>query len=267
MVTWLLLLAAGLSRTVVHADTLVRANPGGAAVVAGAFHRRVLDRDEEEHVDAAYVQAGVGLTLTPAYAQPGVHVEASPAPFAILRVEGSALRFSGFAQGLLRFDSATAPFGGGVLSARAGEEQAAWGARLATTLTLRARVGALIPRLEASVAAYRFDDRGPFLYESEYDTLLAQKDALVCVRALGLVRAWHAGEDAVLLAGPAVEVVRTVETRLARTRVGAVGYFVPVDAWGALRRPRVFALGGVDAVDRNRAGTPYALLGIGADFE
>jgi len=268
MVTFLLA-AALLARTVVHGDVYGRVDPDGAALVVGAFHRSVYAVDEAERLDARYVQVGGTVVVTPAYVAPGAYVEVAPAPFVVLRVGLDAFGFLGVpgGQGLLRFHDATHGFGSEALASLAGDERTGLAGRASASLTLRAKWGPLIPRVDVAASAYRFADPGPYLYESEHDTLLAPADGLLEGRAALLVQAWRAGSDSLLVAGPVVEATRTAVTGLARTRVGALGYFVPVDVWGALRRPHVFATGGVDAVDPNHAGEPYAVLGVGAEWE
>jgi hypothetical protein len=248
-------------------DAFARVAPVGIALVAGVRYKHVSSFDEEEHYDVSSVEFGGTVLACPAYVEPGVHIEYLPFPFLVLRAEGDIFKFTGAYAGLLRFPSAGSAFGDTQLNAMRGQEQGAWAERGAATATLRAKVGPMIARSETTVGVYHFEDKGPYLYESEYDTLLARSDALVDNRSQLFVQAYRGSGDVILLVGPAYEVTRSIATGLNRERVGGALVLVPADAWGDFRRPRLVIYAGVNVTDPNRTGTPFGLLGLGFDIE
>jgi hypothetical protein len=253
------------ARVIGQFDAMGRVNPPGEALSGGVAYRSVLAYDDARHHERAAWEIGAGVIVTPAFVEPGVHAELVPLPFLALRAEGNAFAFLGANLGLARFPAANSAFGDAQLATA--PVRATTGERAAGTLTLRTEIGRFVPRNETTVAYYHFEDAGPYIYENENDTLLAPSDGLLVNRTQLLVEAWRGGKDATLLVGPSYEQVRTFSTALDRGRAGAVASWVPADAWGALRRPRVLVLAGFDVVDPNRRGQPYALLGIGADVE
>lgn len=61
--------------------------------------------------------------------------------------------------------------------------------------------------------------------------------------------------------------MRTAAADLKRRRAGVMAYWVPRDAMGALKRPRLFAQIGHYLGDRNRDGEYMAAFGMGFDLD
>jgi hypothetical protein len=117
-----------------------------------------------------------------------------------------------------------------------------------------------------SFTGYHFDQSGPYVYDADLDTLLGTTDFVLASRSDVLFEL-HDGPGAeTLLLGPSVEMRRTVDTALSRTRVGAALWYVPAERWGNLREPRLYAQAGINAADSNRSGEPFSSAGFGADF-
>jgi hypothetical protein len=259
--------AAPPSHVIGSGDVFGRLAPAGTAVLAGIRYQRVFGYDEKERYETSYVQAGAALLVCPPYLEPGLSVELLPVPFLVLRAEGNLFRFNGMYQGLLRFPTAKSAFGDAQLESLSGKEQEGWAERGLLSATVRLKFGPVVIRSETAGALYHFEDPGPYLYESEYDTLLAPTDGIIDNRSQVLFQIYRGSGDATLLVGPAYEVTRAVTTKLNRERVGGAAYFVPVDAWGGIRRPHAFFYSGVNVTDPNRTGAPFAVLGIGAEIE
>jgi len=254
-------------RKVAFADTVVRAGPLGAMLTTGVYVRRTFEVDELRGFERSYLQAGLSLGVNPAYVEPQAHLEYLPAPFLALRAEAAMTRYFGANYGLLRFDSSDADFGDSALSERRGDEHSAWGQKGRLSILPRARFGRWILRSTLSVTGYHFDDPGPYVYEPELDTLLATTDLVITARSEALFELHRGPGSEALLLGSALESMRTLDTELSRTRLGALASYVVAERWGGLRRPRVYAFGGVNLTDANRSGEPVALLGVGADME
>lgn len=255
------------ARIVGFADAAVRVGPVGAMLTTGVYYRRALDVDEPSGVERSYLQAGVSLGVNPAYLEPQAHVEYAPVPFLALRADIAATRYFGTNYGLLRFDSPDADFGDEALSERRGEEHDAWAAKGRFSLVPRAKFGPMVLGSTLSFTGYRYDDPGPYVYEPELDTLLSTTDFVFLSRSEALVQL-HTGPGAeALMLGPMLESLRTIDTELSRTRLGALAYYVPSEHWGNFRRPRLFAMAGINLSDPNRKGEPFAMLGFGADVE
>lgn len=248
------------------ADLAARVGPAGAAARAGLVLHHTYGVAESGDDESSYLEGGVAFVATPATLEPQAHVELLPVPFLVLRGEFGAIRYLGTNYGLLSFDSADADFGSQVLSARKGGERAAWGTRAALSLTPRIELGPVVLRSKLSFAAYHFDRGGPYVYEAELDTLLHTTDFVLTSNSDVLFQL-HDGPGAeALLLGPSVEVRRTFDSALTRTRVGVSLWYVPSDHWGNLHQPRLYAQAGVNLVDPNRKGEPFAGAGFGADF-
>jgi hypothetical protein len=67
--------------------------------------------------------------------------------------------------------------------------------------------------------------------------------------------------------GAQYDVTWTAGLSMMRQRVAAVATVVPVDPWGPFDRARFYLVIGYVLQDRNRQGEPFALLGLGSDFD
>jgi hypothetical protein len=220
-----------------------------------------------EAVPSSYLQAGTMLGVNPAYAQASVYGEWMPAIFAQLRLQYDLYGFFGANGALLSFPSARSPFGDREIDALKGHEESGIGHRLFLQPTLRGKIGPLYLRNQTDIAYYRFDARGPFFFEREYDTLLKDGDFLLANRTHALFELWKGKTDQILLAGPFYEVTHAADAGLTRQRIGLGVYWVPVDRLWSLSRPRFYAEVGYNAHDRNRNHEPFAVFGVGFDYD
>ncbi|HET9555308.1 MAG TPA: hypothetical protein VFP50_20250 [Anaeromyxobacteraceae bacterium] len=255
------------ARTTLSADLVARAAPAGLYLALSALRRWDQPDGDSLLLRGRYLQAGVAAGSSPSLAQAGLFAEWVPLAPLQLRLQYDALLYYGAFGSLVRLPSASAPFGPAALRALDGTEESALGHRLLATPVLRARLGRLVLRNETQLALYRLPARGAFVYDAEYDTLLASRDAVVSNRLAALWEAWRGPGDALLLAGPAWEVTHSGKAGLTRQRAEAVLFWSPADRLGPFARPRIFGVGGVNVRDRNRQGDPFAVVGAGADLD
>ena len=248
------------------ADVAARVGPVGMAVRVGLVLHHTYEVDANAQHEVSYLEGGLAVVATPATLEPQAHFEYLPAPFLVLRGEFAAVRYLGVNYGLLSFESPNADFGSAALSARRGDEQQAWGIRGGFSVSPRVKLGPVLLRSKLSFTGYHFDRSGPYVYDADLDTLLGTTDFVFASRSDVLFEL-HDGPGAeTLLLGPSVEMRRTVDTALSRTRVGAALWYVPAERWGNLHQPRLYAQAGINAADSNRSGEPFSTVGFGADF-
>ncbi len=259
--------AAETTRTTVHVDIAGQVNPDGIMLSIGGFRRRIWSSDSYEGFPTSYMQTGLGMAVTPAYAKASVHGEWMPAIFARLRVEYDLYRFFGQYGALLSFPSAESPFGKREIEARKGQEESAWGGRALLQPTLFAKIGKVIVSNQTDIAYYRFNGAGPFFLEWEYDTLVGDGDIVAANRTQFLLMPWRHKGEAALFIGPYYETVRAREAERTRQRIGGVFYWVPVDELNGFSRPRVYSQLGVNLQDKNRNGEMYVTIGLGVDVD
>ncbi len=254
-------------RWILDEDLVGRYGPAGAMLFAGALYRRVSGYDARR-----------GDSSHPMFRPGSAPASTPPMPSSAPRSSGSLSPSSSSAPsrtssptsgptGRCSPSSGAVPFGDAAIAARAGEARAAIGGRGMIQPTLRAKLGPVIVRNQTDVAHYRFAAAGPFFYEWEYDTLLARSDVLVADRIQVMIEAWKRGSEAMLLVGPVYDVTHAFAAALTRQRLGLALYWVPVEAWGRVRRPRIYGQGGANLEDPNRRGEPFFVVGIGNDFD
>ncbi len=253
-------------RTTLHGDLITRLNPDGVMLSVGGHRRWISCKGDTSGIASPYLKGGFALGVNPAYSQVSVYGEWIPAVFAALRVQYDLYRFFGTNGALLSFPESGARFGKDEIDALKGKEESGFGHRIMLQPTLQTKAGPVIVRNQTDLAYYRFDGKGPFFYEWEYDTLLEDGDVLVANRTELLIEAWKGRKGALLLAGPYYEITRASEAGLNRQRAGGELFWVPVDSLWSLDRPRIYSQAGVNLEDRNRKGEAFIVLGIGFDF-
>lgn len=233
----------------------------------GILRRRDVADGESVLLRGRYALAGVSVGANPAYLQGEVYGEWVPVAPLQLRAQYDAFGFFGTNGALLRFPSAGAQFGTPQIQALSGTDRAGIGHRVMFTPVLRARLGPVVLRNETNLAWYRPSPHSGWYYEWEYDTLLASSDFLVSDRLAALAVLWRSRQDAALLAGPAYELTHAFKANLTRQRLEGILFWSPFARFGFVVRPRFLAIVGVNLEDRNRAGEPFALVGVGGDAD
>ncbi|HSB34732.1 MAG TPA: hypothetical protein VLG39_09765 [Nitrospirota bacterium] len=254
-------------QTVIQSDLAAQANPEGLMVSVGGFRRWIMDTDKNLGIPSSYLQTGVGAASTPAYGRASVHAEWLAAVFAKLRIEYDYYRFYGTNTSLLSFPSGTAPFGRADVEARKGTEQAGNGNRFLIRPTLYAKAGPVVIVNQTDLAYFHFTGRGPYFLDWTYETLLRDGDHLVENRTSFLYQAIKGPEEVSFLVGPYYEILHTAAADLNRQRAGVMAYWVPRDALGSFKRPRLFAQIGQYIKDSNREGEYTGAIAIGFDID
>lgn len=259
--------AAGAVRTSLQADLYGRVAPQGLFLAAGLQRRWMAADADSPLLRGRYAQLGIWAGSSPSLAQGTAAAEWVPIAPLQLRVQYDAIAYYGAFGSLLTFPTAASSFGPAALRERAGTERTGVAHRLQAAPTLRARVGRVILRNQAELSWYALPTSGAWSYEAEYDTLLASRDLVLFDRLAAFFEAWRGAGEATLLAGPAYEITHAGKADLTRQRIEALLFWSPADRWGALARPRLSALVGLNLRDRNRQGEPFAGLGVGADLD
>lgn len=257
---------APFSRVVWQLDGGVRSNPVGVGLVGGVYHRSVWEHDAAKDFDSRYLQLGATLQLNPSYVQPGVYVELVPFPFLVLHLEYDVQGFLGLTTGLLRFDSASEPFGTNVLDrledgARVGVAQRGFG-----QVVLRAAVSRFYASIDNQLYFYAYHDDSPYLYESDFDTLLERRDWLYNGRGQLALDVSSLDTPPVSFIGAFYERTRAFATELQRQRVGAFFFYEPPRGWLGFTASRVFGQLGINLQDRNREHGVFSAIGAGVDW-
>jgi hypothetical protein len=254
-------------QTIVQSDLAGQANPDGLIVTLGGYRRWVRAIDQDMGIPSSYLQTGIGIGTTPAYARASVHAEWLAALFANFRVQYDYYRFYGTNTSLLSFPSATAPFGSADVDALKGQEEIGNGTRLLIRPTLYAKAGPIVILNQTDIAYFHFTGKGPYFLEWTYETLLRDGDHVLENRTNVLYQIRKGPGDASLLAGPYYEFMHAAAADLKRQRAGVMGYWVPWDTAGTLHRPRFYAQISRYIEDRNRKGEYMAAFGMGFDLD
>ncbi|MFZ1986401.1 MAG: hypothetical protein WAU91_18470, partial [Desulfatitalea sp.] len=70
-----------------------------------------------------------------------------------------------------------------------------------------------------------------------------------------------------LYTGPFYEITHARDADLTRQRAGWFEYWVPVDHFWGMQRPRIYSMAAYNLQDPNRRGEIYLVLGFGMDFD
>lgn len=258
--------AAPAARTTLEFDLAGALNPDGLRATLGAYRRWTSDGGSAS-LPAPYRQVGLSLAATPAYARGTIHGEWMPHPAVQLFAQLAQYRYFGANAALLSFENGDAAFGDPEVDDREGSEEAAWGQRALLRPTLRIRLGPVLLRNQTDLAWFRFDGRGPYFLEWEYDTLLKDGGWLVADTVQALLNPWQGAGGASLHAGPFFEIARAGASRITQERAGLVALWTGAEHAGSLRRPRVYGQAGVHLRDPNREGEIFITLGLGFDLD
>ncbi len=244
-----------------YADALASYNPKGAEVSGGLEYRNSYRYDNRYDSVSSYWQTGVGMNLTPAYAQPSVHLEWMPFLAVVGRLQYDRYYYFGANGGLLSFSSAGDPYGDRELGARRGTEESGVGSRVLFQPTVQLKTGDIVMRNQSDIARYRFPGKGPFFLVQEYDALLENGGSLLANRTQVLKEI--KGPDADLLVGPYYEIVRAAAGAVPRRQMGVLLYSEQSRKQASSEEHHYFALIGYDLQDRNRKGEIFFLVGLG----
>lgn len=258
---------ASRARTTASADLFGLLAPDGLSLTATLLRHWDLEEGDSPLLRGRSFEAGLSMSATPAYGQVGLFADWVPLAILELHLEYNGYGFFGRNQGLLRFPSARSPFGKAELDAAAGSEEAAVGHRLQIAPALRARVGPLLAQSQFTLAGYAIARSAGWFYDLEDDTLVANRDWVLSNRTGLLVELWRGSEEAMLLLGPAYEVTHARKAALTRQRAEGILFWSPADRLGALQRPRLTVMSGLNLEDRNRKGRWFGLVGVGADVD
>lgn len=253
-------------QTIFHADIAGRGNPAGIMLITGGFHRWDVTNDPEIGVPASYKQAGAMIGVNPVYAQVSLYGEWKPAIYAQLRLQYDYYGFFGSNGSLLSFPSAESRYGKNEIDSLSGKEESTSGHRLLLQPILSGKVGPVIVRNTTDIGYYLFEGKGPYFYESEYDTLLKDRDVLVNNNTVFLLEAWKGGNHGILLAGPFYEVTHAVDAEITRQRIGIQCYCMPTKTLWGVNQPRIYGQVGMNLQDRNRDNEAFFKAGVGFDF-
>jgi hypothetical protein len=255
-----------IAQTVYHADIITRMNPDGIMLIVGGYRRWSGPLDQKYGAPSTYSQLGLDVGVNPAYSQASAYGEWQPAIFARVRIQYDLYRFFGENGALLSFPSADAKFGKHEIDALSGQEETGWGQRVMVQPVFTAKAGLVIIRNATDLAYYRFEGKGPYFYEWEYDTLLKDGDYLIDNTTAFLLEAWKGAESAILLTGPFYEITHGARADITRHRIGAQVFWSPAESVGLFSHPRVYGKLGVNLHDRNREGELFLIAGLGFDF-
>jgi hypothetical protein len=248
------------------ADLAGSRSPDGIMLTLGGFRKWIQETDEQG-MPSRYVQTGATLGVSPAYAKASVYAEWGPVVFATVHLEYDVYDFFGTNGALLSFPDAHAKFGRLELKELKGQEETGTGQRIFLQPTLYAMAGPVIIMNQTDLAYYRFDGNGPYFLDWEYEMLMKNGDSAVANRTQFLIPAWKGSGQALLYTGPIYEITHAHDADLTRQRVGWFEYWVPVDAFMGMNRPRIYSLAAFNIQDRNRQGEVYLALGFGTDFD
>jgi hypothetical protein len=252
--------------TTLYYDMFVRANPEGLALRSGVYRRWGYGAADDPDDQSSYLQSGLSLALTPAYAQIAAHVEWMPALFVIAHLQYDHYRFFGRNGSLLSFPSGDSPFGDNVLEAREGDEESGYGHRFMFRPTLRAKFGRLLLVNETDLAYFLIEGDGPYFRESQYDTLIEDGDFVFDNKTMFLLEIRKSDGPTSFYAGPYYGVTHAGSADITRHRVGVIASLVPVDGLWFLGRPKIYSALGYNVEDRNRKGEIFFLFHVGFDI-
>ena len=254
------------ARTTVEVDLVGAWNPDGLLAVVGASRRWTLAGDPDSPL-SPYLQAGLSLGSSPAYARGCAYAEWMPHAAVQLRAQYNLYRYyGGGSVALLSFPSGDSRFGDDEVSSLEGEAEAAWGQRFLLSPVLRVKLGPLLLRNATDLGWFRFGGRGPYFLEWEYDTLLKDGDWLVADGVQALAKLWQGSGENALFAGPFFEIAHAGASGITQERAGLIAAWTGLGRLGVLRRPRTFLQAGVHLRDPNREGELFVLAGVGASF-
>lgn len=249
----------------IYGDLGGKINPRGLAFLGGVKYRNSYRYDAKYDAISSYWQTGIGLAISPAFMQAGVHAEWMPWLFLQMRVQYDYIEYLGINDGLLSFPSANSPYGDEVRKDRHDEEKT-HGSRIMFQPTLQGKVDRFIIRNQTDLAYYTFAGRGPYFLELWYNTLMKDGDYLVANRTQFLYT-FLDSKGKKLLAGPYYEVTRAFDAQLTQQKLGVALYWEPASSLFHISHPHLGVMSGYHLEDPNRQGQFYLMVGAGFEFD
>jgi hypothetical protein len=246
-----------------YADLVGAYNPRGLDVSGGFEYKDSYRYDDHYDAVSSYWQAGAGIDVNPAYAQPSIAFEWMPALFFVARIECDGYSYFGKNGGLLSFSSGRDAFGDHELRARRGTEESGFGSRLLFQPMIQLKTGDFVLRNQSDIAQYRFPGTGPFFLEQEYDTLLRNGDHLYANRTQVLKEISGGPGNGSIFLGPYYELMHAQAADLTRQRIGVLFYSEQSHKNRSFDTSHFFAEIGYNLEDRNRERQIFLLIGVG----
>ena len=248
-----------------YGDLVGRINPRGLGFFGGINYRNVYGYDEKYEVESAYWQTGLGLGISPAALQAGLHFEWMPWLFLPLRLKYDYYQYTGGSGALLSFDSPNSPYGDEVRDNRHDEEKGS-AHRLSFQPTLQGKIGHFIIRNQTDFAFFRFSGKGPYFLEIGEDILLKDEDFLVANRTQLLYSFFSDKQSKKLLGGPYYQITRASQTKITQQKLGLALYWEPAVSIRYLGRPHLGMMTAYHLEDPSRQGQWYFLVAAGFEY-
>jgi hypothetical protein len=248
-----------------YGDLVGRINPRGLGFFGGFQYRNIYGYNEKYDVVSSYWQTGLGVGLSPATLQVGLHFEWMPWMFLPLRFKYDFYGFSGSNGALLSFNDSKSPYGDEVRDKRHDEEKGS-AHRFLFQPTLQGKINRLIIRNQTDVAFFRFSGKGPYFLEIGEDTLLKDGDFLVANRTQFLYSFFSDRKGKKLLLGPYYEITRAIESEITQQKIGLALYWEPALTIRYLGKPHLGVMTAYHLEDPSRQGQLYLLMALGFEY-
>jgi hypothetical protein len=248
-----------------YGDLVGRINPRGLGFFGGINYRQVYRYDEKYDVDSAYWQTGLGLGVSPAALQAGLHFEWMPWLFLPLRLKYDYYQFRGDYGALLSFNSPDSPHGDEVLDNRHDEEKGS-AHRFLFQPTLQGKINRFVFRNQTDLAYFRFSGKGPYFLEIEEDTLLKDGDFLIVNRTQFLYSFFSDRQGKRLLAGPYYEIARAAQANITQQKLGLALFWEPAVSIRYFGRPHLGVMTAYHLEDPSRQGQLFLLMAAGFEY-
>lgn len=252
-------------RYIYYGDLVGRINPPALGFFGGLNYRQVYRYDEEYDVAGAYWQTGLGVGVSPAALQAGLHFEWMPWAFLPLRLQYDYYQYTGSSGGLLSFDSGNSPFGDEVRDNRHDEETGS-AHRISFQPTLQGKFGRFIVRNQTDISYFRFKGRGPYFLELGEDTLLKDNDFLIINRTQLLYSFFSDKQGKRLLSGPYYQITRASQAGITQQKLGLAFYWEPALSLRYLGRPHLGMMVAYHLEDPSRQGNVFFLAAAGFEY-
>lgn len=246
-------------------DIAGQISPEGLRMKTSGFRRWVQEMNDNGE-PYRYLQTGLGLSASPAYATLYLYGEWRPVIFLNMRIEYNLTQYLGAYTGLLSFPDRDSKYGDNELDRLEGSEETGTGQKICFRPTLYAKAGPVTIMNRTDLSYFRFNGRGPYFMEIEYDTLLQDGDYVIDSSASFLVSLLKGKGAAAMYLGPYYGFTRAHHSGITRQRTGAQMFWIVADTGWGMIRPRFYSQATFFIEDRNREGDLSFAAGFSADF-